>query len=415
MQAISKLKYATIFSLILISLLAISNLAYFWLVEVSAQPSSFPRQEINVGSRNGIQVNLTTNPQSEAADYKGKLDNSSDIQRVTYYSDGKTLNTTLWLGAILNQTIFMKEARYVVYGIFIDVDNNPATGKFGVDYQKEIQWNSTRKTWNSFLAEYSSPNHFRTLESQENDTIVFEKNQKYFLLPLNLESITFPSKYRVLYYAVVTYNNSSKTIIDLTGWIDIPPAVYTLSTLPTPLVIRQGEKMDIGVQLKSNSDIPPKAVSFVPSENYSNIKITFNPQESTNESSSSVSSSSSSASGTAPAPFRIEVPNEAPIGQYTIPILANIYTGSLFPSDFINLFNSNLSVPTQGYFTQQANLTLSVIKPPSISEQVKDFWSVYGAPISLLGAGFAGALSTYIFDYLKNRKKAGAPISDKKA
>jgi hypothetical protein len=412
MQAISKLKYALIFSLILISLLAISNLPYFWFVEVSAQPSSFLRQEINDGSRDGIQVNSTTNPQSEAADYKGKLDNSSDIQSVTYYSDGKTLNTTLWLGAFLNQTTFMAEARYIVYGIFIDVDNSPATGKFGVDYQKEIQWNSTRKAWNSFLAEYSSPSHFRTLESHENDTIVFEKNQKYFLLPLNLESITFPSKYRVLYYTVVAYNNSSKTIIDLTGWIDIPTAVYTLSTLPTPLVIRQGEKTDIGVQLKSNSDIPPKAVSFVPSEHYSNIKITFNPQKSTNESSSSVSSSSS---GTAPVPFRIEVPDEAPIGQYTIPILANISTGTLFPSDFINLFNSNLSVPTQGYFTKQANLTLAVIKPPSISEQVKDFWSVYGALISLLGAGFAGALSTYIFDYLKNRKKAGAPINDKNA
>jgi hypothetical protein len=30
---------------------------------------------------------------------------------------------------------------------------------------------------------------------------------------------------------------------------------------------------------------------------------------------------------------------------------------------------------------------------------------VYGAMISIVGAGLAGGLSTYLFDYLKNRKK----------
>jgi hypothetical protein len=72
-----------------------------------------------------------------------------------------------------------------------------------------------------------------------------------------------------------------------------------------------------------------------------------------------------------------------------------------------------LSVPNQGYISKQANLSLSVIEPPTLSEQVKEFWSVYGTLISLMGAGFAGALSTYLFDYLKNRKKSGAPIDEK--
>jgi hypothetical protein len=34
-------------------------------------------------------------------------------------------------------------ANNIVYGILIDVDYNPTTGKFGVDYQREIQWNNT--------------------------------------------------------------------------------------------------------------------------------------------------------------------------------------------------------------------------------------------------------------------------------
>jgi hypothetical protein len=54
---------------------------------------------------------------------------------------------------------------------------------------------------------------------------------------------------------------------------------------------------------------------------------------------------------------------------------------------------------------QKSNLTLSMIKPPTISGQVKDFWSVYSILISILEAGFAGALSTYVFWLSKKRNK----------
>jgi hypothetical protein len=52
------------------------------------------REEINVGSRDGIQVNSSADSQTRA-EYRDKLDNSSDIQKVTYFSDGKTLNCLL--------------------------------------------------------------------------------------------------------------------------------------------------------------------------------------------------------------------------------------------------------------------------------------------------------------------------------
>lgn len=74
------------------------TISIFFYNEADAQfHNSFPRQEINVGTRDGVQVNGTANTQTKA-DYKDKLDNSSDIQKVTYFSDGKTLNVTLWLG-----------------------------------------------------------------------------------------------------------------------------------------------------------------------------------------------------------------------------------------------------------------------------------------------------------------------------
>ena len=370
--------------------------------ETSAQlPNSFPRQEITVGIRDGFQV--ATNTQTKA-DYKDKLDNSSDIQKVTYFSDGKTLNVTLWLGDYVPKNPSREGADNLVYGILIDVDNNPTTGKFGVDYQKEIQWSNTTGEWNNFIAEYSSPGHLRILESQRNRSILAEEDQRYVPISLDLESITSPYKYRMLCYTVVIYgNNNSKSVVDLTNWMDIPPATYTFSTLPSPLVMRQGEQMDIGVQLKSSSGVPPQSVRFFPSENYSNIQVVFNPDNSSN----------STSFGLAPAPFRIQVPSDAQVGQYSIPVMVNVSSGSLFPSELIELPNFKLSVPTQGYISTQANLSMSVVRPPTISEQVKEFWATYGDLISLVGAGFAGGISTYVFDYLKNRKKGGAPIEQK--
>ena len=360
--------------------------------QLSTQSSSlsvFPRHEVNAGIRNGIQVNMSA--QTIKADYKGLVDNSSDIQKVTYSSNGKVLNATLWLGGVVREKPSTYGASTVAYGILVDADNNPTTGKFGVDYQKEIQWNNKTKSWNSILVEYSSPIHFRTIELQKNNTGVLD-NQNYISLSLDLNSITSPDNYRVLFYSTVIYNNSSKIVLDLTNWVDIPPPEFTISALPDPVVLRQGEQKDIGIQLKSNSGITTSAVGFIPAENYSNIRVEFNPD--------SVNRSSLDGAG-APAPFRIVVPANAQIGQYTIPMLVNISTGSLFPSKFINLPKFNLSVPTQGYVSTKANLTISVLAPPDIGEQLKDFWTVYGGTISILFAGFAGAFSTYLFDHLK--------------
>ncbi len=92
------------FILIAISLFLLALITFEYPVnwEVFAESPSFSRQEINTGSHNGIQVNAITHAQTKV-DYKGPLDNSSSIQRVTYLSDGKTLNATLWLGGGVNK------------------------------------------------------------------------------------------------------------------------------------------------------------------------------------------------------------------------------------------------------------------------------------------------------------------------
>ncbi|WP_148681005.1 hypothetical protein [Candidatus Nitrososphaera gargensis] len=193
-------------------------------------------------------------------------------------------------------------------------------------------------------------------------------------------------------YAIVVYNYSNM-IIDLTSWIDIPPEKFSLSTLPNPVVLRQGEQKNIGVQLESASGFIPKVVDYLPINNYPNIEIHYDEDSSNN---------SSRING--PAPFKIKVSENAQIGQYVVPVITNISTGSIFPSKFLELANFNFSIPAEGNIVQEVNLTISVVEPLTFQEQIKEFWSAYGAIISLVGAGFGGALATYVLDYFKNRK-----------
>jgi hypothetical protein len=399
--------------------------------ELSSSPKIplFSRQEVNTGARDGIQVSSTASNFTslneyvqKSADYTGPYDNSTDIQTITYSNaKGKILNATLWLGGRVMSNPSELAAKAIVYGVLVDSDNNQNTGKYGVDFQREIQWNSTIGTWNSLLVEYSSPEHSRILELGGNFTGFFDENQTHVLIPLELESITSPSRFKVLYYALAIYgntpirmdhddeghestsppinkpadNNMSKIVVDLSSWIDIPPPTYSFLTTPSPIEIIRGEEKEVGIQLVSSSGTLPNSISFLPEADSSEIEIQEITPETDNES-SSISQ---------PASFRLSVPEGANVGFHSVPVLVNVSTGTLFPSEFIDLPGMNLSVPTENFLTRYVNLTFSVLEPPSTSEIIKDFWSSYGTLISLVAAGFVGGFSTYMFDYVRSRKK----------
>jgi hypothetical protein len=103
----------------------------------------------------GININGDAGTQS-IDDYKDPLDNSTDILKITYLSDAKNLNASLWLGGNFSENPASKGAQAVVYGMLLDIDSNPKTGFQGVDYQLEVQWMNSSKIWNMFLGEYPS-------------------------------------------------------------------------------------------------------------------------------------------------------------------------------------------------------------------------------------------------------------------
>ncbi|HEX6282839.1 MAG TPA: hypothetical protein VFZ67_11475 [Nitrososphaera sp.] len=371
---------------------------------VLADSPSFSRQEVGDDERDGINVNGLAGTQ-KVDDYKDPLDNSSDILKITYLSDAKNLNASLWLGGNFTKNPDVKGAEAVVYGMLLDVDSNPKTGFQGVDYQLEVQWVNSSKIWNMFLGEYPSVDdpsakdpaeYLKILSIKENYTDFFVDNKPYVTLSLPLEDVAFPSKFKAMYYGIVIYDYSNM-VVDLGSWIDIPPANLAISTLPNPVIIRQGEQKNIAVQLKSNGGFVSDVASFLPIENYSKIDIQLNNMDELN-------GGEPASSNMGLTTFMTKVSSDAEIGQYTIPILVNMSTGSVFPSEFLRLSNFNFSVPTKGNVLKVANLTISVTEPVTAQEQIKEFWGAYGGIITLVGAGFGGGLASYVLDRVKNRK-----------
>jgi hypothetical protein len=112
--------------------------------------------------------------------------------------------------------------------------------------------------------------------------------------------------------------------------------------------------------------------------------------------------------------FKIAVPQQTPLGFYTVPLIVTIREPSiatLTKPISINAtrgvvdpkFELSKKYPTVGYLTKPVNLTVTVIAPVTIGENFKDFWGTYGQFIGIFAAGFVGAYARVLFD--KRKKK----------
>jgi hypothetical protein len=361
------------------------NSLYF--AHVGGEISPFPRQEINDGIHDGLYANTTSSNKNNTVT---STNDSRDLIAVSHFSDGKNLNSTLWFLAMVSKEADFENVKSASYGILVDVDNNPFTGRLGVDYQKEIKWNTTDNFWTSSLIEYSSSGNQKIKIATSNMSIT--QNQSFFPISLDLDSITSPAKFRVSYYSMEV-NKDSTNIIDMTNWVDVPPAQFTLSTLPKSLVLTQGESLDIGAQLVSNTGSSPQVLNIDNENNNSHVFVKFNPN-----------GVNFTSFGIAPLPFRITAPSNAQVGQYTIPLLANVSL-EMTPTGILGILGNNTSSAGDGYLTVRPNLTVSVIERPPFGQEFRDFWTTYGQVISLFGAGFAGGFSTHIMDRIKERRE----------
>jgi hypothetical protein len=208
----------------------------------SALSPYFGKQEIRDPSLDW--VNMKT---KKPATSKEGLPYFTDILSADYYSDGKMLNSTLW--TFLPFQGDPLEYKKVDYGMLIDSDFDRSTGFEGIDYKLEISWDNQTKEWTKKLVQWSVNGDQRILKMSKNYTRFSEDGKNYVLLSLDLESILYPAKYKVIFYSDVQKNDSSDVISDFTRWVAIPPPKLHISTDPTSVTLTPGQVKIIEVKV----------------------------------------------------------------------------------------------------------------------------------------------------------------------
>jgi hypothetical protein len=347
-------------SVFLIFMLSCQSLSIIAHKALAASPP-FAIQEIRDDSLDW--VNMTTKQHTQNGDL------STDILSVNYFSDGKSLNATLWLYfPFEDRPIQYNE---VNYGMLIDADFNPNTGYDGIDYQLQVGWKNQTKTWDKTLFEWGRNGQTRTLDVKHNYSGFFEKQGKFVELSLNLNSIVDPSKYKVTFY--VEGIKGDKSVIDFTRWVAIPPLKLFISTSPPSLNLRKGETKTIEVRINSTEGYDP--LVFLNAEDLTgNIKPNF--QHDFNKVPVPIPSY-----GIATIPLTVSTSNNAVVGPHTIVISAN----STFPPD--ELFgvqhsgSPSLIPPSEkrsANIATHSTMAVMVQEPLSLIDIFSDLWTKLG-------------------------------------
>ncbi|WP_458743868.1 COG1470 family protein [Candidatus Nitrosocosmicus sp. T] len=380
-------------------------LLYSISISIASVYSDFPRKEIMDELTDVKIISLETGAIVQNKSLNTFSMSALDIQRVAFFEKINQLNSTMWIGDNLLRNNDIKNISSVAYGILIDGDRDSSTGKEGVDYQLELQWiNNTNsknlQNWNKLLLEYSSLGQYKIIDVQQNYSgyTSFEESNNYVDFSLDMEKISVSPSYRMMIYNLVSYDDGTIGI-DLTNWINIPSDSFTISTSPEEITLRKGETKTIGLQILSSSGKISTITDLQDFENYTSLKIELINQN------DNLTNSTIGGSTTEPIQIEISAPQDAKLGTHSIPVTANISFGSNFPSNFIEFQNKYpIFIDTKGYEIKSGNFTINVIEPLTFQEELKNFWLAYGSMITLIGAGFAGGLSSLFFEYIKERR-----------
>jgi hypothetical protein len=361
---------------LLVALITLIILFQFLPSKIIAFSPSFVRQEVKDDTNDW----WDHDQQKFTTDY-----NFADISAVSYFSDGRFLNATLFL-----RSPFIKEpSGYApAYGVLINADSNQDTGWEGHDYFMKIEWNNNTNTWNYRLEEWSTSQIARVLDQKSNYTDFFDNGENsYVHLSLDLSKLSFPQQYIVVFFVdYVSLNGPSFAISDYSNWIRIPPPEFFMSAIPDELTLRPGEKKPIEVQVNSSTTVFEPHVILSTNQigglesHFIANEIDIPPR------------------GVATSDLNVKALNDAKPDRKTLQLFANIS----FPTQFINR-ESQLKTINENS-TINLNVPVTVIEPLTFEEQFTAFWNVYGDPISLVGGGFAAGFAALVFNKLQKTK-----------
>ena len=312
-------------------------------------------------------------------------DPATDIIEVTYFTNGRTLNSTIWLlfpfrELPVGYSIFN-------YGMLIDSDFDEDTGAGGIDYQLEIRWNNETNTWTRVLTEWSSAAvGGRILEESKNFTRFSEDQLFYVSIPIELEDFSNPNKFRAVYYAE-SKREASPLVSDFTKWINVPPQELQLATYPQSIELRQGESKTVELTINSTSGLEPDVILYSENQDTDPV-LDF-----------SAKKLKIPSNGFASIPLTVSTSDNTDIGPHTIFIFAN----SSYPAfEFVKVnatsHDSEIPFKIQGDDKMvKTSLLIDVKEPLSLTDKISEFWNKLGELLLFLYGVVAG-LSPMIFN-----------------
>jgi hypothetical protein len=329
---------------------------------------------------------------------------SPDMESVSYVSDGKTLNATLWLSSPVVENSLSKPLNYSQgnlsmlkknYGMAIDVESDNE-GQGG-DYLLLIQWDNNTKTWIKELFELGSEGSadYRSLDRTYNHTDFFDKGKNYIVFSLDLDSINSPDRYSILFapFDEFLINDLYCNIGDFTAWYHIPPPSYNVTVSPSTLNLRPGEQKDIQVNLKLISGISPEVI--LSTNQINGIETELNPDRTTIP-----------PYGLSTSFLHVKALENATAKSYSL----NLYT-QLNDSEAVTFLPTDSTI--EGTYKPQSKnktigITIEVLPPLRFDEHINNFYNSWLVPINGIWtfvAGIAAVLAPLIIKKFTKRKK----------
>jgi hypothetical protein len=190
-----------------------------------------------------------------------------DLESVSYFSNGKFLNITMWLNDLIDESI-INYKNYLTFnvGIILDPDS-----KLKTDYLIKLSLDTNSSKWIKTFYEISS-NDIRILDSkpmedkyegiENTNRILGIGGKSHVNILLDLNKINLPEQYIILFY-INNYivSNSYCVQTDISDYLAyVPPPIFSISTLSEPpIMLRPGNAQMITLivnsTIKTNSNI----------------------------------------------------------------------------------------------------------------------------------------------------------------
>lgn len=293
--------------------------------------------------------------------------NYSDIASLSYTTDLKTLNSTIWM----TSPFIADNTSKIHFGMIISPSE-------GYGYKTIVNWNSTSQSWELFTTQITSTGYERVVRWQSHyDRVNYGEHPSIDFF-FDLRDIGSPNQFEIVFF---TTSGRDEEILDATDPIFIPDAEFPISI--TPVKVRQGTTVTTELQIKS-------AIPF-----YSNASFYLDNTSSILDSIIIPDKLSLTPLGAGSSVIQIQPLPDAKINQtYSLPLIANVS----IPAGF--------GIPTSATVPFSSDLTATVLQPlpnPQFVIPEKYLLPLYAIIPSFLIPSFAKAL--YDIRQRRNPKK----------